>query len=94
MAGAAQTVDHAGIGRWAVAARGAAQLFNRSMSKPEPDPPVCPRCLTDMRHVRVIAHLDELPEIHIFYCARCEHVETIKLKRSPMLDREAATPNS
>jgi hypothetical protein len=48
----------------------------------EPDALTCPRCLTEMKHVRVIAHLDELPEIHIFYCAPFEHVETIKLKRA------------
>jgi hypothetical protein len=82
------------LGERAVAALGAARVFSRSMSKPEPDAPVCPHCLTAMRHVRVIAHLDELPEIHIFYCASCEQVQTIKLKRSPMLDREAATTNS
>jgi hypothetical protein len=52
------------------------------MSKPEPDAPPCPHCLTEMKHVRAIAHLDELPEIHIFYCAPCEHLETIKRKRA------------
>jgi hypothetical protein len=33
-----------------------------------------------MNHVRTIADLDDLPEIRIFYCAPCAHVETIKLK--------------
>jgi hypothetical protein len=28
-----------------------------------------------MKRVHTIAHLDGLPEIHIFYCAACEHLE-------------------
>jgi hypothetical protein len=35
-----------------------------------------------MAHVRTIAHLPNLPDIHIFYCAPCQHVETIQQKRA------------
>jgi hypothetical protein len=52
------------------------------MSKAEPKPPTCPHCAATMKHVRAIAHLRDLPEIHIFYCVPCEHVETIKLERA------------
>lgn len=52
------------------------------MSNPDPEGSACPRYGAAMKHVRTIAHLDNLPEIHIFYCAPCEHVETVKLKRA------------
>ena len=50
------------------------------MSKPEPVAPPCPHCGFIMKHVRTIEHLHDLPEIRIFYCAPCEHAETVKLK--------------
>jgi hypothetical protein len=52
------------------------------MSKPNQNTPVCPHCGAAMQHVRTIAHLRDLPEIQIFYCAPCQHVETTKLKRA------------
>ena len=41
----------------------------------------CPHCYGIMRLVR---HLDlkELPEIFLFYCSRCQHVETVKQARA------------
>ena len=40
----------------------------------------CPHCHGTMRLVR---HLDlkEMPEIYLFYCSRCQHVETVKQER-------------
>jgi hypothetical protein len=35
-----------------------------------------------MRRVRTIAHLTDLPEIQIFYCAPCQRAETVKLERA------------
>jgi hypothetical protein len=35
-----------------------------------------------MKHVRTIGHLGDLPEISIFYCAPCQHVETTQQKRA------------
>jgi hypothetical protein len=52
------------------------------MSKPEPIAPRCPHCDATMKHVCTIGHLHNLPEIQIFYCAPCKHVETIKLERA------------
>jgi hypothetical protein len=52
------------------------------MATPQPNAPTCPQCRATMKHVRTIAHLDDLPQIQIFYCAACEHVETIKLKKA------------
>jgi len=41
----------------------------------------CPHRHAAMQLVR---HLDlnGLPDLHIFYCARCQHVETIKQERA------------
>jgi hypothetical protein len=41
----------------------------------------CPYCHGIMRLVR---HLDlkEMPEIYLFYCSRCQHVETVKQVRA------------
>ena len=52
------------------------------MSKPGPYAPVCPQCGGVMKHVRTIGHLDNLPEIQIYYCAPCQHVETTQQKRA------------
>jgi hypothetical protein len=41
------------------------------MPKSEPSGSTCPHCGAAMKHVRTIAHLANLPEIQIFYCARC-----------------------
>ena len=56
--------------------------ITQPMATPEPNAPLCPQCCATMKHVRTIAHLDDLPQIQIFYCAACEHVETIKLKKA------------
>jgi len=34
--------------------------------------------------MRLVRHLDlkELPEIFLFYCSRCQHVETVKQARA------------
>jgi hypothetical protein len=45
------------------------------MATPEPNAPLCRQCRATMQHVRTIAHLNNLPEIHIFYCAPCQCVE-------------------
>ncbi len=39
----------------------------------------CPHCRGAMSLIRLI---DELPEIYIFYCSPCEHVETVKYDRA------------
>jgi hypothetical protein len=41
----------------------------------------CPHCHGSMRLVR---HLDlkEMPEIYLFYCSCCQHVETVKQERA------------
>jgi hypothetical protein len=62
---------------------GAASLVSyitQPMATPEPNAPLCPQCRATMQ--RTIAHLNGLPEIHIFYCAPCQCVETIKLKKA------------
>jgi len=41
----------------------------------------CPRCKAAMQFVRRI-DLNELPNIHIFYCKECQHVETVKEERA------------
>jgi hypothetical protein len=34
--------------------------------------------------MRLVRHLDlkEMPEIYLFYCSRCQHVETVKQERA------------
>jgi uncharacterized protein YbaR (Trm112 family) len=41
----------------------------------------CPYCHGILRLVR---HLDlnEMPEIYLFYCSRCQQVETVKQERA------------
>jgi hypothetical protein len=41
----------------------------------------CPHCEGTMPLVRRI-DLEEMPEIHIFYCSRCQHAETVKRERT------------
>ena len=41
----------------------------------------CPHCDDDMPLVRRI-DLNEMPEIYIFYCSRCQHAETVKQERT------------
>jgi hypothetical protein len=52
------------------------------MRKGEQTSQLCPHCGVAMKYVRSIPALGGLPEIEIFYCAPCSHVETIKLKRA------------
>jgi hypothetical protein len=52
------------------------------MEKRAPNTPTCPRCGAAMRHVRTITHLGDLPDIEIFFCGVCSHVETVRLKRA------------
>jgi hypothetical protein len=37
----------------------------------------CPHCHGKMQLVRRIS-LAEMPDLYVFYCARCQHAETIK----------------
>jgi hypothetical protein len=48
---------------------------NQSASLP------CPSCHGTMHLVRHLK-LQEMPEIYIFYCSRCQHVETVKQERA------------
>jgi hypothetical protein len=41
----------------------------------------CPHCDGTMPLIRRI-DLKEMPEIYIFYCSRCQHVETAKQERA------------
>jgi hypothetical protein len=41
----------------------------------------CPCCKGPMRLVRQI-DLKGLPDIYIFYCSSCQHVETVKEERA------------
>jgi transposase-like protein len=41
----------------------------------------CPRCKAPMQLVRQI-DLKGLPDIYIFYCSSCQHVETVKEGRA------------
>jgi hypothetical protein len=52
------------------------------MSKDQPAPLVCPSCRAPMQLVRTIPRLGALPEIFVFYCARCEEAETIVQDRA------------
>ena len=38
-------------------------------------PPLC-HCREPMELVRTIPHVEGVPEIFVFYCARCKHAET------------------
>ncbi len=41
----------------------------------------CPRCKAAMQLVRHI-DLKGLPDIYIFYCSNCQHIETVKDERA------------
>jgi hypothetical protein len=41
----------------------------------------CPYCHGIMRLARHL-ELDDIPEIYLFYCSRCQHVETVKQERA------------
>ncbi len=41
----------------------------------------CPHCRVAMRLVRHI-DLTGVPNINVFYCQRCQHVETVKEKKA------------
>ena len=41
----------------------------------------CPRCKAAMQLVRHI-DLKGMPDIYIFYCNSCQHVETVKEERA------------
>jgi hypothetical protein len=37
----------------------------------------CPRCGKPMALIRTIPRLGSLPELLVFYCAKCQHAETL-----------------
>jgi hypothetical protein len=47
----------------------------------ETSPVQCPHCKTAMQLIRHI-DLKGMPDIYIFYCNRCQHVETVKEERA------------
>ena len=51
------------------------------MKKQRPSPPLC-HCSEPMELVRTIPHVEGVPEIFVFYCARCKHVETKVMGRA------------
>ena len=44
--------------------------------------PPCPCCRDPMRLVRTIPKLGGLPELRVYQCERCSHVETIEQERA------------
>ena len=44
--------------------------------------PPCPCCRDPMRLVRTIPKLCGLPELRVYLCERCSHVETIEQERA------------
>jgi hypothetical protein len=44
--------------------------------------PPCPCCRDPMRLVRSIPKLGGLPELRVYLCERCSHVETIEQERA------------
>jgi hypothetical protein len=44
--------------------------------------PPCPCCRDPMRLVRTIPKLGGLPELRVYLCERCSHVETIEQERA------------
>jgi hypothetical protein len=51
-------------------------------SNDQPVLPSCPHCREPMKLVHTIPRLGGLPEIFVFYCARCKHAETEMLERA------------
>ena len=45
------------------------------MKNERPTPPSC-HCQEPMNLIRTITHVEEVPTIFVFYCARCKHAET------------------
>jgi len=45
------------------------------MKNERPIPPSC-HCREPMNLIRTITHVEEVPTIFVFYCARCKHAET------------------
>jgi hypothetical protein len=42
-----------------------------------PTPPACPGCGKSMPLIHSIPRLGSLPELLVFYCAKCQHAETL-----------------
>jgi len=40
--------------------------------------PSCPNCGAQMKPVRIIPRVGGLPELTVFQCAPCNHVETVE----------------
>jgi hypothetical protein len=42
--------------------------------------------------MRLVRHLElrEMPEIYLFYCSRCQYVETVKQERAAYADAPAS----
>jgi uncharacterized Zn finger protein len=43
----------------------------------------CPRCQAQMRRVRAVPKLDNLPELIVYRCNKCGHVETVEHEAPP-----------
>lgn len=52
-----------------------------SITEVQPVTARCPHCHAKMRLVRRIC-LAEMPDLYVFYCEGCQHVETIKYELS------------
>jgi hypothetical protein len=46
------------------------------MMSDTPTPPFCPDCREPMKLIKTIPHIAGLPELFVFYCARCKQAET------------------
>jgi hypothetical protein len=57
-------------------------MFAHATTKTETRTPSCPCCRDPMRLVRTIPKLGGLPELRVFLCERCSHVETIEQERA------------
>ena len=53
----------------------------------------CPRCKTAMQLVRHI-DLKGMPDIYIFYCNSCQHVETVNEERGCLMRRPINSSNA
>jgi hypothetical protein len=40
--------------------------------------PLCPKCDQAMKFIRAIPRLGSIPELHVFYCAKCIEAATIE----------------
>jgi hypothetical protein len=56
------------------------------MSADEITPVSCPYCREAMKLIHTLPHLEGLPEISVFYCARCKHAETQMQACAPSSD--------